>query len=406
MRGGFTVPRPVLRRSTRHAARRRARPRRLPRPVAATPGLVGHWQFDEPSGAAVADSAGSTDLAIGTGTFSRGLAPLTTDDDGAAARLTTSVALGPDIFDFPGQAPYSAEVWIRPSEASGVRHLVGKWNQIGWALQIDDLNRVRFLRQNISGSSNDRAAQSSVRVQRGVVHHVVGTYDGAALRIYVDGALAGSHTITAPSAQTLLDIDVPFAVGARNDRSRNFAGTIDDGAIYSRELSAVEVTERWTTGSAWPTPSVSVTSGPTGQQTTDQATFAFTTGDPWITFRCRLDGGAWSACTTPHTVTGLDDGAHRFEVEAANAGGVTAVAERLWSSDVTPPQVAFGGTPTKAPSGTIAFTLSESATTTCSLDGDPSRVARLRTRTRGLRGASTPSWSAPSIRSATRRTAR
>jgi hypothetical protein len=53
------------------------------------------------------------------------------------------------------------------------------------------------------------------------------------------------------------------------------------------------------------------------------------------TFECRLDGGAWAACASPETVTGLVPGAHVFEVRAVDPAGNADAAPAAYAWTVT-----------------------------------------------------------------------
>jgi uncharacterized repeat protein (TIGR01451 family) len=109
---------------------------------------------------------------------------------------------------------------------------------------------------------------------------------------------------------------------------------------------------------------------PTNQQS---ATFQFSASEP-ATFQCRLDGGAFSACTSPHALTGLAEGSHTFEVFATDLAGNVELtpASYTWTVDLTPPVVTLTSTPpaiTNATSATVAFTVTGGAVTVeCRLD--------------------------------------
>jgi hypothetical protein len=88
-------------------------------------------------------------------------------------------------------------------------------------------------------------------------------------------------------------------------------------------------------------PVVAITSGPSGTVKSRDAAFGFTTSEG--TTACQLDGGAFTACTSPATYTALGDGAHTFTVKATDAANNTATATRTWKIDATPPVLTLPG---------------------------------------------------------------
>ena len=81
-------------------------------------------------------------------------------------------------------------------------------------------------------------------------------------------------------------------------------------------------------------PVVTILSGPDGVVSVDDVTFVFVADDP-STFRCRIDGGAWVACTSPVDYTDLAVSDHVFEVEATNLAGLTgAIAGRDFTIEI------------------------------------------------------------------------
>lgn len=74
-------------------------------------------------------------------------------------------------------------------------------------------------------------------------------------------------------------------------------------------------------------PTVTITSGPThnSSQNSTSATFEFTVSDAASSIamtECKLDGGAYAACTSPVTYTGLSNGGHSFSVQATDTSTV------------------------------------------------------------------------------------
>jgi hypothetical protein len=73
--------------------------------------------------------------------------------------------------------------------------------------------------------------------------HVASTYDGAWLRLYIDGRAAGAKQVTGRTCVS----GEPLAVGAKNNPTKGILeafwdGRLDEVRIYSRALSAAEIT--------------------------------------------------------------------------------------------------------------------------------------------------------------------
>src|SRR5205085_335160 len=68
-------------------------------------------------------------------------------------------------------------------------------------------------------------------------------------------------------------------------------------------------------------PTTSITSGPQGTTAATSARFAFTSSEAASSLQCQLDGGAWTACTSPQSYSSLAVGTHTFSVRATDSAG-------------------------------------------------------------------------------------
>jgi large repetitive protein len=122
-------------------------------------------------------------------------------------------------------------------------------------------------------------------------------------------------------------------------------------------------------------PDTTITSGPANPTNATSASFSFDSTEAGSSFQCRLDGGAFTACTSPKAYTSLAAGSHTFEVRAIDPAGNAdpTPAARTWTVDLTPPNTTISSgpaNPTNQTSATFAFTATEAGSSfECRLDG-------------------------------------
>jgi hypothetical protein len=179
---------------------------------------------------------------------------------------------------------------------------------------------------------------------------------GVSFRCQLDGG--GYAACTSPQGYSgLADGSHTFQV-----RARDAAGNESAAATYSWSVD--------TSAPAAPT----ITSAPPNPSSSSSASFGFS-GQAGASFRCQLDGGGYSACTSPQGYSGLADAPHTFQVKARDAAGnESAPASYGWTVDtLAPPTPTIDSAPPN-PSGSsnasFGFSDSEGGVSfRCQLDG-------------------------------------
>jgi Chitobiase/beta-hexosaminidase C-terminal domain/Bacterial Ig-like domain len=178
---------------------------------------------------------------------------------------------------------------------------------------------------------------------------------GATFECQLDGGAFGA--CTSPKPYTLL------ADGSHtfNVRQRDAAGNASPNASYTWTIDA--------TSPAAP----NIMGQPANPTNATSASFAFT-GEAGATFECQLDGGGFSACTSPKPYSGLSAGSHTFQVHQTDTAGNTGPnASYTWTIDLTAPAApnitSNPADPTNSTSASFSFTGDAGATFQCQLDG-------------------------------------
>lgn len=212
------------------------------RSVVLAAGPTAYWRLGEPAGSTVAADETGRHPGDYLGLPALGLPGALRHDDDAAADLDglQTQPFGQyvhvadrDHLAFAGRAPFSLEAWVHPRGRNGVtRRILSKEGPDGgWLLGMRDGNVVFARYAGGQWSALATGADPSRW------SHVAATYDGATMRIYVEGWLSaqGPSSLELPAARSDLSI------GAKQSRWRFYAGGLDEVAIYPAALSYGQV---------------------------------------------------------------------------------------------------------------------------------------------------------------------
>jgi MYXO-CTERM domain-containing protein len=179
--------------------------------------------------------------------------------------------------------------------------------------------------------------------------------------VVIDGVEVGSVTTDASGNWSYTPASLSAGAHALSARQ------LKDGVASSLTV-AVNVTVDATP------PDTTLTAEPQATSNTKAPSFSFVSTKPNSTFRCSLDGGAFTACTTPWPLSGLSEGSHTFQVAATDAYGNVdpTPASYTWTVDTVAPTVTITSGPspvTNATTAALGFSSNDaSATFSCSLN--------------------------------------
>jgi hypothetical protein len=201
-----------------------------------TSGLVAAYAFDEGTGATAADSSGSGNTATlhsvtwtGNAKFGNALSFNGSTSYLSAGTVALPAVNGPKTiscwFYLSSKSNSSQSVIVLANQAQSASVQTGsKGSKIG-ALQFGDTWLV---------ASNMPSLKTW--------HHFAYAFDGVQNRLYIDGVLAGTSTISLRAAAV-----TSFQIGRWIAGSEYFKGAIDDVRVYNRALNSQEIKALMTT---------------------------------------------------------------------------------------------------------------------------------------------------------------
>ncbi|MGH3060334.1 MAG: Ig-like domain-containing protein, partial [Gaiellaceae bacterium] len=209
-----------------------------------------------------------------------------------------------------------------PSSTVTFPAAAGEYNGAGW-----DAGCATSGLCGTYGDAGSGVADVEVSIRQGTGDYWDGAAFTSASEVWNAATLAGDWSYAFPASSFPTNGD--YTVRAR---ARDAAGNTETAASLTFTVDTAA-------------PQTTIDSTPTDPTGSTGADFEFSASEGGSTFECRLDGGAWGACTSPQSYAGLGDGSHTFDVRAADPAGNTdgTPAAFTWLVD------------TAAPSSTTSF---------------------------------------------------
>lgn len=225
--------------------------------LAPPPNLNAWWAAEND----VSDSAGDNDggSLINGATFSAGQVGQAFALDGVNDYVEI-----PDSSDsgLDGMNTITLGAWVYPTQGSGYRTVVGKYDTLPGGVADDQQSfylalvpggevRVAFYDDN----PDDRAIAESTTadIPLNAWTYVATTWDGVALKIYVNGVAQPTVDFPNGNFQKVRDTTEPVRIGVVKAESYNgfgehFPGRIDEVELYDRALSSAEILSIFSAG--------------------------------------------------------------------------------------------------------------------------------------------------------------
>jgi hypothetical protein len=147
----------------------------------------------------------------------------------------------------------TVEAWVNPTDMAGWETVVMKergafgTGLLSYALYAHDgapeaggfAGPAGYLRMNPTFTTTDQGVRqaSHTPIALNTWTHLATTYDGANMRLYINGVLAATNPVTG----TIAVSNSPLRIGGNNVSGEFFSGMIDEVRVYNRALSPAEI---------------------------------------------------------------------------------------------------------------------------------------------------------------------
>ena len=220
-------------------------------PITLTTSLISYWKLDESSGNA-SDSVGLHTLTNSNVTYSTGKINNGAVFNSSSDSLSTSTYTD---FNFERTNAFTFSQWLNLTSLSGGSYIIDREDSgtlRGYVFFVQSNGKLRFqIGNNNDGTNCIYVDSTNVEISTGAFYHVVMTYDGSSsasgVKLYVNDSAVATTTLFDNLNATTQNTQ-NFVVGNRVGGGNDFSGTLDELGVWTRAITAGEVTSLYNAG--------------------------------------------------------------------------------------------------------------------------------------------------------------
>ena len=293
-----------------------------------------YWRLGEAAGTAAADETSNGIAGTYLNGVTLGQAGVVSGDSNSSIGLdgVNDTVRVPNVAALNSSTAMSLELWINvaalPSTSATLARKEGQS-----LLRLTSTGNIVF--RLWKGGAITEVGTANGTVTANAWHHIVATWDGATMRIYVNGTVRASRSLAGPVDVTTADL----YLGSSYNSYDRYGGKLDEVAVYAAALPEARINAHYTTANPAPGggggggPTVSLmapANGSTSDATPNFGGLGGTGAGDVKSVVVKIYGGSGVSGPVLQTRTASVQSAGTFSVKAAAlpSGTYTAVAEQ------------------------------------------------------------------------------
>jgi 3-phytase len=204
--------------------------------------LVAYWKLDEGSGEVLIDASGQDNDAsvVGNPLWIAGIS-------GQALHISglKKYAVVPDKASLDITEAITLAAWIIPRKNNRSQYIIKKAENEGsdgYELSLSGDGKVFFrINQASSGNTYRLNSIADYPARQEAWMHIAATYDGSAIRIYINGVENNMRVLNSPPS--IGKNNLPLTIGSQLDERGQYQGGLDELRVYNTALTAAEIRE-------------------------------------------------------------------------------------------------------------------------------------------------------------------